>query len=309
MQPDLEARLDALCAVGALAIVSVLALASGKADVYAVGPKPPTDTSYYVMTTDSSKFWTLGYNQGQADWHNGNVNSQVVLDFGGQNPSDSGTIEPKTLNVYYSWATIEAIAEQFGEGYWTGTGADTTSVLQLAMGTNNSAYYVSSTGGAAFASAVHTVSNWIINNGYASQVSMWGANDMEPGYDTYPPTASWISGWTSQVTLYLLNYGSADGCPQTTHTNGGCNNGWNQDDVWLVSWGDPPSFAAPEIYIQSQANQWGQIRYWKYMQFQGPLDEYPLNTSTFNSTGAWTALWNQSGGVGQIFSLEITNAT
>ena len=302
-------RLELGGVVAALVVAAFASLASHGMVVQAVGAKPPTDTSFYVMGTNTTDWYNLGHNQGLADWNNGSTNSTVIMDFGGQQSNDSGTIRPKTFNVYYSWATIEADAEQFGAGYWGGTGADTTSVLTLAVGTNNSAYYVNSTGGSTFASAVQTVTNWIISSGYASQVSVEGGNDMEPGYDTYSPTASWISGWTGAVSLYLLNYGSADGCPQTTHTDGGCNNGWNQNDVWLVSWGDPPSFAAPEIYIQAQANQWGQIRYWKYMTYEGPLDEYPLNTSTFTSTAAWTALWNASGGVGQFYSLEITNGS
>lgn len=309
MRRELGTWLEISFVIGVLAAAPLFSLVSNSANVLAVGTKPPTATSYYVMSTNTNTWCTRGYNQGVADHNNGNVNSVVILDFGGQQSNDSGTIEPKTINVYFSWATVESIAENFARCYYSGTGTDLTSVLTLSIGTNNSAYNVSSTGGATFAAAVQTVATYVANNNYATQVSIWGGNDMEPGYDTYPPTAAWISGWTGRVSMDLLNYGSADGCPQTTHTNGACNNGWNQNDVWMVSWGDPPSYAAPEIYYQSQANQWGQIRYWKWMQYHGVLDEYPLNTSTFSSTGAWNALWNASGGVGQFYSLEITNGT
>jgi hypothetical protein len=303
-------RAGALAVAATLVLAPVVSLVASGISAFAVGAKPPTDTTYYVMTTKPATFYQYGYNQGAADAANGNANSVVVLDFGGQQSNDSGTIKPKTSNVFYSWATVENLAEEFAAGYWLGTGyGDPTSVLELGIGTNNSAYNVSSTGGAKFASAVNVVRNWLINSGYASQISIWGANDIEPGYDTYAPTASWISGWTSTTVESLLDFGSADGCPQTTHTNGGCNNGWNQNDIWNVSWGDPPSFAAPEIYVQGQANEWGQIRYWKSMEFQGPLDEYPLDTSTFKSTAAWNALWTASGGVGQFYSLEIRNST
>lgn len=302
-------RGGALAVIGALLLTPVVSLISSTVAALAVGPQPPTDTSFYVMTTNAASFYTWGYNQGYADHANGNVNSEVILDFGGQSYDGSGTIKPKTMNVYYSWATVETIAEQFGEGYYYGTGSDLTSVLLLDVGTNNSAYHVDSAGGATFAGHVQNVSNWMASNGFSSQVFVEGANDMEPGYDTYPPTAAWISGWAGAVSLYVVNFGSADGCPQTTHSNGICNNGWTQDNVWYLSWGAPPSYATPEIYIQSQANQWGQIRYWKYMLFRGPLDEYPLNTGTFNSSQAWAVLWDASGGVGQYYSLEITNST
>lgn len=289
-------------------LASVASLASHGTAAQAVGAKPPTDPSFYVMGTTAADWYNAGYVQGVSDHNNGNIDSTMILDFGGQQSNDNGTIEPKTNNVFYSWATVESLAETFGGGYYLGTGPnDTTSILTLAVGTNNSAYWVNSAGGAEFGAAVQAVSNWFTSEGEASQVYTEGGNDMEPGYDSYSPTASWISGWTSSVAILLLNYGSADGCPLSTHSNGTCNNGWTQDDIWLVSWGDPPSYAAPEIYIQDQADQWGQIRYWKYMQFVGPLDEYPLNTNTFNSTQAWTQLWDQSGGVGQSYSLEISN--
>lgn len=298
-------RGGALAVTAALLLTPVVSLISSSVAALAVGPQPPTDTSYYVMTTNAASFYTWGYNQGYADHAAGNVNSEVILDFGGQSYDGSGTIKPKTTNVYYSWATLETIAEQFGEGYYYGTGSDYTSVLLLDVGTNNSAWHVDSAGGATFASHVKNVSNWMASNGFSSQVSVEGGNDMEPGYDTYPPTAAWVNGWAGAVSLYLVNYGSADGCPPY----GSCNNGWTQDNVWYVSWGAPPAFAAPEIYLQSQADQWGAIRYRDYMQFRGPLDEYPLNAGTFNSSQAWTALWNASGGVGQSYSMEITNST
>jgi hypothetical protein len=178
-------------------------------------------------------------------------------------------------------------------------------VLTLGIGTNNSAYNVTSTGGATWGSVVLAVYNWVHTNNLQSQVNIAGANDMEPSWDTYTHTSNWVNGYTSSGAPLYLNYGSADGCPQTTHNNGGCNNLWNQNDVWYVSWGAPPANVTPEIYVQAQANQWGQIKLWKTMNFQGPLDEYDLNTGTFKSAQAWNALGNAEGWAYMPYSLEI----
>lgn len=270
----------------------------------AVAPQPTTAWSFYVLTTNTSTLYNLGCNQGTADWHNGNLNSEIILDFGGQASGNNGT-NLLFSYAFVSYATIESLAENYADGWWICSGADYTSVLDLTIGTNNSNYHIDSAGGAAWAGVVNTVRTWASNNGFTSQLNVGGANDMEPGFDTYPPTKSWVDGYTSAGGPYYVNYGSADGCPQTTHTNGGCNNGWNQDGEWYVSYGALPAYSTPEIYYQSQANQWGQIKLWKYMAFHGPLDEHDLNTSTFTPAQAWTALWNAEGGTQMLYSLEV----
>jgi hypothetical protein len=285
-------------------IVPAFALVPSSLSASAAQAKPLTDSSFYVRTTNTTTLYGLGCTQGNADRAGGNVNSEVILDFGGQAYYNNGTYLTGS-DAFVSYATIESLAENFANGYYVCTGTDFTSFLNLAIGTNNSAYHIDSAGGSAWAGVANVVKNWVSSHNFASQVDIYGANDMEPSWDTYPATKSWVDAYTAAGGPLYLNYGSADGCPQTTHNNGGCNNGWNQNDVQYVSFGAPPAYATPEIYIQSQANQWGQIKLWKLMYFQGPLDEYDLNAGTFTASQAWTALGNAEGWAAMSYSLEI----
>jgi hypothetical protein len=296
-----------------LLLASAFAVA-GPRQAFAVQAMPKTDWSFYVRTTNTNTLYNLGCNQGNFDRNNGNINSEVVLDFGGQASNNGGTYLTGS-NTYVSYATIESLAEQFALAYYVCTGSDTTSLLKLNLGTNNSAYYVNTAGGNSWGSVVNAVNTYVTNNGYSSQVLVGGANDMEPSWNTQSNTIAWMNGYTSTSGRYFVNYGSTDGCPQSSHNNGGCNNGWNQYGIWYVSWGAAPAWPLPEIYYQSQTNQWVQVDLYSSqyqggsMTFVGPFDEYDLDTSTFTASGAWNSLWNGLNGAGEYatmsFSCEI----
>ncbi len=260
---------------------------------------PPTDWSYYISTSDTVAAYNLGCNQGNADRTHGNINSEAVLDFGGQNSANTGSIRISD-GVTMTYATIEAVAENFARGYWVCTGStDTRSTLFLELGTNNSAYWVNSTGGAAWANAVNVVKSYVA--AHLGQVVVQGANDIEPSWDTYGDTLNWVTGYGTHTSQLYLNYGSADGCPTASHTNGSCNNGWNQYDVWYVSYGYAPAITAPEIYYYANANQWAQISQYggayqhNAASYIAPWDEYDLDHSTFTPQGAWNALTTAMG--------------
>jgi len=294
--------------MGARAIIAAvvcLVLGMGVARPAFASTKPPTDYSFYVTTTDTSTAFTLGCNQGTYDASFSPVaDSTVVLDFGGQQANGSGT---KLVNgTLVTNAQIEAIAENFSEGYYGCTGSDTTSTLFLGIGTNNSYYDVSSSGGNAWAQVVSAVRSYNQTNQYDAQVSAGGADDMEPSYSTASATEDWANGYAGVDPAYYLDYGSADGCPQNSSTNGSCANNWTQYDVWYVSWGATPAQALPEIYNQGQSQEWAMIsQYGANSQansfgailFEGPLDENDLDGSTYTSSQAW----NQ-------FTSDLTNA-
>lgn len=262
-----------------------LMLFHGTPGAYAIQAKPPTNWSFYMFRPDSNAAYNVGCNQGHSDANNGKINSEVILDFGGQ---WSGT----------DYNGIEAAAEQFAKAYFICTGSDTTSVVTLGLGTNNSAdpNYITYSGGATWANMVKTVAAWVSNNGYSTQVTIDGANDIEPSWSSAAAARSWAQGYASVGSVYL-NYGSADGCPQYSTGNGSCNNGWTQDDEWYVSWGSLPALPTPEIYYNSMARQWAMISLYgsqahgSTVYMQGPMDEYDEDTSTLNSDAAWNALW------------------
>jgi hypothetical protein len=283
---------SAVCASAAgVIIASSVNLAFFAPAAEASPSKPLTDWSWYVETTSGATVQQLGCNQGQFDAAH-NTNSLVFLDFGGQNSSGTGTTEINGTPV--SNLQIETLAEDFANGYYICTGSDTTTVLTLAVGTNNSAYDISSSGGKAWAGVVQAVTQGTQSD--ASQVSIWGANDIEPSWSSWSAAKSWVDGYSNNGGGLYLDYGSADGCSQTTDTNTTCNNRWTQSDVYYVAWGALSALSSPEIYYTSLAAQWTQIsRYGaQYSQgpiyFEGPLDEYDLDNSTLTSSAAWNAL-------------------
>jgi hypothetical protein len=284
-------------AVGTSALAALAVVVDRAPPAFAVQAKPPTDWSFYVATPDTASAYNLGCNQGAYDaGFAPPSNSLVVLDFGGQLPDGSGSLLINGVSV--SNSQIESAAEAFSHGYWDCTGADTTSVLLLGVGTNNSYYDVNSAGGSTWAQLVADINASNKSNGYDAQVSVGGANDMEPGFDTAAHTEDWANGYTAINPAWYVNYGSADGCPPSSASNGACANGWRQYDAWWVSWGALPAFPLPEIYYQVNANQWTMISLYgawyqgSKMGFYGPLDENDLGTSTFTSDQAWSSLWS-----------------
>ncbi len=291
-----------------------LTLASAQAAL-ATQAQPPTDWSFYVRANNTSEAYQLGYNQGSFDASNGWINSEVILDFGTQTSDGSGSCMTGVSSCYLTNGQIETYAEQFALGYWNGTGSDYSSVLTLGIGTNNSG--ASSTSlGTTWANVVQTVKNWLSYYGYTSQITADGANDIEPAWNSVANSNGWSNGYNNQGGSAYIDFGSADGCSSTSYANTGCSNGWVQDNVWWAAWGCPPAQAAPEIYYQVNADQWFRIAQYSHyyksslMGFQGPMDQYDLDSSSFTSAAAWNALWNDvnsdpNTAVNFRFSLEI----
>jgi len=260
---------------------------------------PPTNWSYYITTTDPNVAYSLGCNQGTFDASQSPpTNSLVVLDFGGQLGDGSGTLMINGLDA--SNAQIEAVAEAFGHGYWYCTGHDLTSKLSLALGTNNSYFDVSWSGGTTWAQNVQAVVAYNQANGYNSQVITDGGNDIEPDWDTTVDSEAWVNGFAATSSTFSVDYGSADGCPTDSSANAPCSNGWTQYDVWYVSWGATSAQALPEIYSSTDAQQWAMLSLYgaEYrgstgkISFMGPVDTYPSWNTSNTPLQAWQQLWS-----------------
>jgi hypothetical protein len=279
----------------ALASLAIVALQiSGIMPAHATPTKPHSAWSYYVLSTSTTTAYNLGCNQGTSDSDNGYSGSLVFLDFGGQTDGRTGT---ELINgTVISNATVESLAEQFADGYYICTGSDTTSILTLAIGTNNSYYGVDTAGGETWADDVNAVSTWVSDN--IGQVVVWGGDDIEPSWSSESAAIDWSNGFADVSDSLYLNYGSADGCPESSYDNGACNNGWDQYDVWYVSYGSPPAVTAPQIYYSANALQWTMICLYGAndqsgpVYYEGPLDENDLDSSTATSTQAWDWLEN-----------------
>jgi hypothetical protein len=281
-------------------LIAVLLIAGDVRQAEAVQTKPATDWSFYVQSIRLDDAYTLGCNQGRHDYAH-SKNSEVILDFGGQNSSATGTKLVPPANVYVSNSQIQEYTQEFARGWWE-CNPSYSLILELGIGTNNSFYSVSFDGGKAWAQVVQNVRNYVASRGWHNQVKVGGANDMEPDWASAPATKGWVSGYASLTgtgTPWLINFGSADGCPQTSWSNGYCNNGWRQYDLWYVSWGATPAYALPQIYYSSMAKQWSMIgRYGSVYQgrriyFEGPLDNNWIAPGTNTSEAAWTQLWTE----------------
>ena len=164
-----------------------------------------------MVTSDA---YTLGCNQGDFDTLHGRKNSLVVLAFGVQTSGGTGTwlIESGS---FASNSQIRSYATQFARGYWDCTGSNTTSILRLALGTNNSVQgRVNSTLGGVWASVVNGAKS--DTSAYSSQVIIYGAIDAEPKWDAALNAISWASGFDNNTIAFYYNFGTADDCPQTS---------------------------------------------------------------------------------------------
>lgn len=315
-------RLVAIAMAAALTCTLLVNIAPKAA--FALQSKPPTDWSFYWLTsnpnyqdpvTHQNMAGELGCNQGHFDKSfSPPVNSEVVLDFGGQLGDSSGAylIDQESITN----AEIESIAEEFAYQYWYCTGTDQTSVLKLGIGTNNSYSDVDYNGGYAWSQLVGAIESFVKNNGYSSQVTVVGASDIEPGWWNHTDTENWVNGYAAYGGSYL-DFDSADECSTDQYNDQPCGStGWSQYDVWYVSWGAPPAFPTPEIYYNALALQWTMISLYganyhnEAVYYQGPWDEYDLDSSTYTSTQAWSTFWNDLNSYSQtaqnmFFSAEI----
>ena len=278
--------------------------------------KPPTDWSFYVLSTSTTTAYNLGCNQGKFDASfSPPVNSEVVLDFGQHYYGNVYMLNGQTV----THTQVQQIAEAFAHGYWVCTGGDLASVLTLGLGINNYGSWVTYTNGQTWGHDVAAVQASNQTNGYASQVGMMGAGDLEPSWNSFSATQSWVQGFASVSGFDYLDFGDANGaggCPQYSSNNGSCGNGWNQYDEWYVCWGALPALPTPEIYRDFMARQWAMISLYgaQYQNapvyMQGPWDGYDLDTTGLTASQAWNDLWtdlnnNSATAQSMSYSLEI----
>lgn len=287
--------------------------------------KPHTTTSWYIFLTSDESDQTLnnwmyqtGFVAGQQDQAlGGGQNSFAILDFGQpwQVGTTQGTWSFFTSGRFFSNSTIQQAVEEFAQGYYVGTSSDTTSQMHIAVGTNNAGSYTTYAHGQAWANMLKNIGAWLSANSAGSQTSVLAAIDIEPGYSSPATASNWVNGYTSAwISPYVLyNYGSANGCPLsgTSSTPGICSSGWNQENIWYVSWGAAPSFPFPEIYSTAGGNakQWQQISLYSVlahgglMYIVGPLSESQACMQKNNCPGmdntpdqAWSQLWSSLNG-------------
>jgi type IV secretory pathway VirB2 component (pilin) len=229
---------------------------------------PYEGVSYYITTNSPSKLYDLGCQMGDLDYSRaGTQHALVVLEFGG--PTTVNGVQGATLydGPNSTNSQILAAVKEYAHGYWVCAGTDTTSVVEVGIGTNNSTgnSNVTNASGKAWAQMVSSFATWLGTVSYGNQVLAAGANDIEPGFGAAANARAWVDGYASAYTRRLLNNGSADGCPSShlpgsTECGTGTHPEWGPEDIYHVSWGSAPSYPLPQIYLTDsvQAQQW----YW-----------------------------------------------
>jgi hypothetical protein len=254
---------------------------------------PPVNWSFYVNTSSSSRYQTLGCNQAHFD-DTENSNSSVFLDFGAQRSDGSGALSPFGQNL--SNAQIQSLSAYFLIGYQSCLSE--FHVLRFYIGTNNDGSVENATLGADWAGVVNEVAYFVST--YLGPEVVGGGNDFESWCGSSCPSAAtganannWISGFEGATSALYLDFGSADGCSETAHTNIACNNGWSTAWYSYVSWRATAALGNPQIYYGSQADQWTQIALYNWysrgasQRFEAPLDEYDLDSSTYTTSDAY----------------------
>jgi hypothetical protein len=301
----------------AIGLALSLATATGVVGVistpaFAIPSKPVTDNSFYIENNNMQEAYNLGCSEGSRDLSIGKDATNVVLAFGTQKSDLTGNYMPATSN-FISKADVENVTINYAAGYWACSG---TTTLYLDMSTNNSGPTPTNARGRDWGSVVQYVHDYVMGT-FNGQIIVQGANDIEPSWSTFSSAQAWVQGFHATFNGLYLDTASSDNCPQTTHTNGTCNNGWTQDNEWWINWGFAPAIVSPQIYYIQQASQWYQISLWAVaahgspIGFTGVLDQWPDDHNTYTADSAWSVflgkLWSTSStAVTPQASMEIT---
>jgi len=255
-------------------------------EITAATAAPPSTTSYYVVTADSKTLHDAGRDLALGQIAAGlNQDSVVALLF--RAPTfKNNQYGVAGLGGVTPLSTVATLVEDFASGYYNALGNNNTLHVRIAITTSNGTTQcegsqVTFGHGQAWSQMVNSVASWVISQGYSGQVDIAGGSDMEPSDDVWKArsacssagqpqwagrddTRHWVDGYTSVFPLrFLYDVGDAGGCPQTgtTVVARSCNGGFDQEDIWFLSWGAPPSEPLPEIYTinGSMAAQWQQL--------------------------------------------------
>jgi hypothetical protein len=221
---------------------------------------PPVTYGYYMTATTASALDTEAYNDGYAFAQNmpSGATDFLILDFGCVWHSGSTYGAYDFGGVAFDNSQILTAMENASTGVHNGYRTGTTIIT---YGNNNScptSYSNYKLAGTYQELRASNLASYESSNGRVDQGAA-AASDMEPSWDTFGDTSGLVDGANSSGYGYLyLDYGSADGCPESG-TGGNCNNGWDVHDVGYVSF-EGEAVPAPEIYSSALADQWTVVR-------------------------------------------------
>ena len=247
-------------------VIASMPLALGSVAAAPAGPAmaataPPVTYGHYMTATTASGLNTEAYNAGYsfAQGMPSGATDYLILDFGcvWHSGSTYGAYDFSGVAFQNSQilTAMENASTGVHNGYKTGT-------IIITYGNNNScptSYANYKLAGTYQELRASNLASYESSNGRVDQGAA-AASDMEPSWDTFGDTSGLVDGANSSgYYMIYLDYGSADGCPQSG-TGGNCNNGWDVHDVGYVSFNGSDAVPAPEIYSSALASQWTVVR-------------------------------------------------
>lgn len=260
--------------------------------------------SYYVTALNEVYLNNLGCELGQRDrGMPGAQDSVAVLAFGCPRCLKNGEFGANLFGMSPASLTDISIAvKQFASGYYRCTGSDFSSNLVIGVGTSNfpggsapcTTISSASAHGVAWSGMVRDINTWLKSEGIFHQVQVFGATDIELGWNSPEWSRAWVDGFNQVSENFLLHFGDAAGCPYEDNPGWSCGTSsfpnWTIEDVWYVSYGASPSLPLPLIYLTTGVH----AKQWAY------LSQYSVNTHGYrlNFTGVFTqwAACQQMGG-------------
>lgn len=114
---------------------------------------------------------------------------------------------------------------------------------------------------------VQSIDTDVINYGFAYQVFIVGAMDIEAPWNTYTNTKAWLDGYKDTCWRNFYNYGTCD-CPDGYQPYAPFARDWSYDRIHEVSQrGLPVKYPLPEIYHTDgiDARRWQGLSLWGYL--------------------------------------------
>lgn len=259
----------------ATASINLPIIIGGVGSVNPSDPAPPTTTSRYISTIDPERHYNMGCETGRRG-----EQGMLVLTFG--QPWTAGLGYGALIFNAFTPATMTQVADA-AKGFLRGfADCSTTQTLQVGLGINNYKGETNANHGRAWGQMVSSVHDWLSSQSFANRLSIAGAIDAEPSWNTASATRAWVDGFVGATSRPLINFGSCDGCPTALNPLQQPNNGWTVEDVWYISAGANNTLALPEIYLTGgiHADQWyrislhGYIAHNRRIDFAGTLTQY-----------------------------------
>ncbi len=235
---------------------------------------PPYTQSLYENTT----YWQTLQTQGCNAAHK-TASGVIVLDWG-QIDANGGVWGTYDFGgVHISNDDILHATANFIQGIWNCHTSATN--FAVAIGTSNyGSCYCSSwyTAGQKWGQLVLDVQSFVVNNGMSAQIGVYGADDIEIGWNSYTNSKAFVDGYNSITHRVFFDYGDDPGGTNPAP--------WTAYQVWYVAYGAPANYPLPEIYYNADATEdWEPLSIWACnneggpIKFKGTMTEYPTGNS------------------------------